>query len=470
MEPVAAQSSSSNGPPVGQGHAVARELLRKRPSDLAGWALDQAALLSDPAVNVEQLPIFQLAHVLVELPPVTKQALVQNAVAGLAELPPSRKVEAVRLAMQTANIVQQAESLDVEQRMHQEHAAALQRLANAQQSAAGANSQVDAAPSAPPLIKNFLRVVEEAKLNQVPREERALLVKEAQSHAVQLAQPQQLLDVVQELRPEERAQLTEVLVEAHVVSEEQRFLLEEAVRPGGYADALSGALKWMDYAKEFAWVIGAVPAVEFGLGFILGALPCGSGMDGWLRTDGFLNLILAGAVFCASQILEPALEGIKQDPLAAVRRWQDCQEQDFSSHLEVLVPGVPLSTYQHAAGGLLVALVSMVLGVLWAVVGVFQFLDGLIVGCTGFTMLCAFAYIGLRAGLVLGALWLLYYVLDEIQRLRNRMPMTADSQLPMAEPAHMNGSQKVVVWEPVQGGHGFVMEPQGRTRPGPGNV
>merc|ERR1719310_2467460 len=108
-------------------------------------------------------------------------------------------------------------------------------------------------PSA--LAQNLLMVVNNAKLDKMSKKEATEVMQVAHTEVVKLAQPQQLLDVVSELDVGEREQLTETLVEAHVVPEEQRGVLEEAVRPGGYADKISIVVDYLGKAQQYSWVV-----------------------------------------------------------------------------------------------------------------------------------------------------------------------------------------------------------------------
>ncbi|CAE8638335.1 unnamed protein product, partial [Polarella glacialis] len=211
------------------GHAVLQDLLRRPPAEVAAWALEQAGSLSKVGVNLEQLPIFQVAGALNAVPLESKQALIHSAIAGFSQLPAPKRAEAVRLAMQTTSIVQKAEGLELQHRMAMEHTAALNRLANLDRSDARSRRSTQAPPpdlrttsaltDAPPLVQNFLRVIKEARFEQMPPAEMTCLAQDVQKEVVHLAQPQQLLDVVSELEPEEREQLTKALIDSKIVTE-----------------------------------------------------------------------------------------------------------------------------------------------------------------------------------------------------------------------------------------------------------
>jgi len=454
----AARYGSAQYPGHAAGQQVLQDLLRRPPAEIAGWALDQARDLEDPAVNVETLPIFQLAGALKAAPPEQKQALVRGAMSGFGDLPVDRRAEAVRLAMRSHDILNQAEGLELTRMAEREHAKAMQRLAALEQrqarlegrpaGVAGASSpEAGGAPPGagrgeaaqsrpPPLVENLLRVAKEARFNEMQKEDLTLMAQVAQGEAVRLMEPQQLLDVVSELDQGERQQLTEALVEAHVVPEEQRGVLEEAVRPGGYVDQLGRILACVNKARKYAWVFVAIPVIEFFLAVCLVYLSCGTPLVSWLRFDALLALGVAGAVYFTGHTLAPAYRKLNADPVGAVQRWQSMQqERRWRVKLEATVPGVSFDTYRAGAAGIAVLALLVLLGAVWAVIGALELLATLLMGCSSLTTLVCTVFVGARFGLLVVLLLGLYYVLDEIQRHRSRSPVLGSSLIPMSEDA-----------------------------------
>jgi len=423
--------------------------LRRPPVEVASWALDQARDLGQPNVNVEQLPVFKLAGALKSLPREAKQALVQRAVSGFGDLPVHRRAEAVRLAMRSHDIMAQADNLELTRMAEREHAAAMQRLraleqrqaamqqGGSQMNMADTNSQMDQPfPTHEPLVENLLRVAKEARFNEMPPDELRSMAQAARGEAHTLIQPQQLLDVVSELNPGEREQLTEALVEARVVPEEQRGVLEEAVRPGGYADKLGAALTLAAKAREYAWVFIVLPVIEFVTALILDHYGCGTPLVGWLRFDALLALCVAGAVYFIGHTFAPVYAILKEDPVGAVQRWQSvAQVRSWKTRLETTVPGVEFDTYQAGGLGLAVLVLLIVIGAVWAIIGVLELLATVFLGCTFVTTIFSFLFIFIRFGCLVAMMWGIYYVLDEIQRHRSRSPMLGSSLLPMSEDA-----------------------------------
>ncbi|CAE7229888.1 unnamed protein product [Symbiodinium natans] len=359
------------------GSAVLQDLLQRPGPDLVRWAVEQAQSLSHPGTNVQRSQIFQMAGALNSASVTEKQELVRSAISGFGQLPADQRAEALRLVVNTAAAAQVGQT-----------------------SAAQAQGEV------PPLMQNVMVVMKEARLHEMPKEEQQILVQEARQDAVEMIQPQQVLEVVSELRPEERHQVTEALIEAKIVSEDQQPALEAALKPGGLADVLVSGMKLFTLAQENAWAFVAVPFGELFLALMLGVLTCSSGLNTWLRADAVYSLLtLAGAWF-ASQHLEQVLLRVKEDPMGTVRRWQlaEAQNQTLRRRLEETVPGVEFQAYQLGALGVVVAAAFLAVGLMNTLVGLFELLVTFIAGCSILVVLTSMAFLALRCVMVFGLL------------------------------------------------------------------
>lgn len=463
-----------------EGMRLIQDLLQRPPKDAAAWALDQVNSLSGPNADVEQSPIFKIAGALKAAPMEHKQALVCNVVKGFGDLPAVQKAEFVRVAMRAQDVYGQAEKLELSRLVDSHHTAAVQRIADIEQRQSRSNSGrvssvIDATSPHPDVgllglnradsartagvgqpqgqesqslfgpgeqpsifVENLLRVAKEARFNEMPREDLRDIAQAAQSEAVHVVQPQQLLGIVHELNPQEREQLTELMVDARVVPEEQRGVLEEAVRPGGYADKLGTALAMATAASEYKWVAVALPVAELVIALILGMFPCGVSLVFWLQLDGSLSLAGAGAVFFASHTLGPVYEKLREDPVGAVQRWQTMEQtRSWRTKLERAVPGVEFDSYHPwGAIGIAVTVFLVLVGGVWAVVGVLELLGTMAFGCSTLTLFFCIVFIGLRFGILVCLFLLFYYVLDEIQKHRSRPVTLGSSLLPMADDAY----------------------------------
>jgi len=389
-----------------------------------------------------------------------KQALVCNAVKGFGDLPAIRRAEAVRIAMRAQHVMQQAEGLELAKLAEREHAAAMQRLAALESRSSSGFIDASGSSHAPPvpqrvrsqerlqqsgnpLVENLLRVAKEAKFNEMPRQDLSVIAQAAQREAMTQVQPQHLLDVVTQLNEHEREELTEVLVEAQVVPEEQRGLLEEAVRPGGYADKLSMALGWASLARKYVWVFVALPIVEFALSMVFGLMfECGTPLPSWLQFDSALALFVAGSIFFTGVVLQPVYEKLREDPHGAVHRWHQVSEgRSFRTKLERAVPGVDFEAYRWGAIGVFAIVFLVLVGVFWAVIGVFELLATLVLGCNVATLIMCMLFIGLRFGFLVSMVLLLFFVLDEVQKHRSRLTVLGSTAVPMTEDARPRDRQ-----------------------------
>ncbi|OLP97620.1 hypothetical protein AK812_SmicGene20023 [Symbiodinium microadriaticum] len=200
--------------------------------------------------------------------------------------------------------------------------------------------------------------------------------------------------------------LITALVEAQIVPQDQQPALEAALKPGGLADLLVGGMKLFTLAQENAWALVAVPCGELFLALTLGVLSCPSGLNTWLRADAVYSMLtLAGAWF-ANLHLEQVLVRVKEDPMGAVRRWQqaEAQHQTLSRRLEQTVPGVEFHAYQLGALGVVVAAVFLAVGLLNSIVGLFELLATLIAGCNILVVVASMAFLALRCAMLFGLL------------------------------------------------------------------
>lgn len=424
---MAAASGGGNA----AGIALLQDLLRRPPAEVASWAVDQASALSSSGTDLECSPIFQVAGALSAVPVEQKQALIHSALAGVAELPAARKAQAVRMVMQTQNMAYHSENQAVQQQMSQ-----LASLTGAPAPSNAAPRQpTEALTNAPPLVQNVMRIMKEARFDQMPQEEQKVLAQEAKSSAMQLAQPEQLLEIVQELRPDEREQLTEALVDAKVVPAEQREVVEQAIRPGGYADQLSTTLQYVEMVRQYSMCIVMVPFVELILSMVVGFMTCGSGLTSWLRTDAISALATLAACYIGVQKLSPVYEGVRADPMGAVQRWQisGAEGRSTRERIQTLVPGVEPEAYQVGVICLVIALILFLFGLIGAVVGVFELVASMVVGCSSFVVMTCIVFIGIRCAGLLGVMRLAMFVRDEVEKLRSQhVPAGGSSQIPMA--------------------------------------
>lgn len=223
-----------------------------------------------------------------------------------------------------------------------------------------------------------------------------------QEEVVRMAEPAQLLDVVAELDEGDREHLTASLVDAHFISEDRRPFLEDAVRPGGYADKLNQAIRFINVARRHVWVALAIPFVELILSWTLMALlHQGSVLFTWMEIDACLQLGLVMLVYMAGKSLAPAWRELQADPISVVGRFQHSdRDASLIDKVSVALPGIDPEGFRHGVNCGIAALLVVAFGAVWAVFGILQWLASVALGTVGIILLCSFLFIGLRLAIV----------------------------------------------------------------------
>lgn len=407
------ESNAPSAEPVVVGKATDKDEEEKAPerilsglldlpaAQLASWALEQLGYLKTWGTAVERTEIYKLAHEIPEATPDERKAFASNFVVGLNEVPIDKRVQAVRLAMQAVDLAQRVGG----QALLADPAEALRQLASLE------GVQEGSGPPQPPppgseeqpsaLVQNLLYLANQAKLSELPKHELEEIATQVKSEAVHLLDPQQLVDVVVELRPDERAQLTDTLVEVKVVPEEQKGLLQEAVQPGGYADKLAAVLRLMSKARRKVWILGLLPAAELLLAIVLGSLPCGTSLVGWLRGDSIIALAQVASVSFLHCTLAPAYRKFQSDPVGTLHRWRAAsQESDLLSRFESTIPGVHADTWRMGGIGLFAFALLIVIGTVWLLVGALELMGTVAYGCSSAILFFCNLLIGLRLTMV----------------------------------------------------------------------
>lgn len=312
----------------------------------------------------------------------------------------------------------------------------------------------------PPQLQNLAKLVQEVKevTVKLPPQEMRSLMQESQAATALAADPATFVEAVSELNAEELKELQGVLDESGVVPPEQRQLVEEALKPGGYADTMATVAVWASWFMENKHVALAPPGAEFLLTILLSfSDECGVPLISWLRTDAFLGFGACAAAYFASEKFAPVLREVKADPMGTASRFQAVQSNDIREKCTAAVPGVPFNSY-HPLGTLsLAALVLLLaLGEVWAVFGVLELLAAPLLGCSGAIWLVSLLFIAVRAGALLGALYVAYWVLT-----KSGMPMPAG--LPGAPPRAPGQSRQDLesrgVYQNLDEGRGMYQRP-----------
>lgn len=275
----------------------------------------------------------------------------------------------------------------------------------------------------------------------MPQAELQAMAKEVDM--TRLMKPQQIVEVVQELNPAEREELTQQLVEAKIVPEEQRAALEATVKPGGYADQFAQLMRFGESAYGHAKVIVAVPVAGLLLSFLFDLLSCDVPLQGWLRFSSLQWLGMCGCIFVMGSFLAPGYRRFKADPIGVLQRWHQAPDgYDFQNDLEVrcqeAIPELPWANVVISVVFLLGFATLLVLSIVWAAVALIELLSTAFLGCNGLVTLITFAFMVMHVGVLAGAAWLVACVAQEVMHQRRNLhgaPMREDSQIPMAEDA-----------------------------------
>lgn len=214
--------------------------------------------------------------------------------------------------------------------------------------------------------------------------------------------------------------------------EEQRGLLQQAVRPGGYADRLATVLWLLTKARNNMWIFVMLPAAELVLALFLSVLSCGTSLAAWLRGDSILALCLAAMIYYVCYTLAPVYHKVQTDTMGALQRWQAAAHlRPVWERLEAVVPGVDPEVWRAGGMGLLCCIVLLAVGAMWLLIGALEILGTMAYGCSGAVLFVCVVLIGVRlsvaVSLVLLAAWHL--------RLRGPPVGAAAGPVPAAEAA-----------------------------------
>merc|ERR1711957_460375 len=167
----------------------------------------------------------------------------------------------------------------------------------------------------------------------------------------------------------------------------------------------------VDKVREYSWVFVALPVAEFLFALILGSFSCGTPLVVWLRFDSVVALGFVALIYSTGRTLTPVYQKLRQDPVGAAQRWQ--ATDDWEQKFERLVPGIRFDTYRM--GGLSAAgcVVLLLVGALWAAIGLFELLGTFIFGCSGATVVVFLLFVTLRVGIVVALLGALYHLQSE---------------------------------------------------------
>jgi len=332
-------------------------------------------------------------------------ALTQKALAGVAELPVEQRAEVLRVAMTL-------------------------------RAPPAGSSGIDT-----PVAENLGRVLQEARVQEWPREERAVLAESAQQSVKKLVSPSQIA-VVRQLAPAERKELGDWAVESKVLPSGQEGVIEDVARPGGVLDQLAMLQKGAELVPYYALACG----VEFLFSFIFSWSSCGQPLSGWLQFDSSLGLLSCGAAYVIYRQLGAATKVFMEDPSNCMERWQNAPGAagDWTIGLEAAVPGTTLDHYR--IGGIAGAAVAILLALaaVWGVVGALELVAVVFMGCLlSPVFFVSVVFIAVRVASLVAAV----YAIREARKLHQKL--VVDPQLQHSRSAGRDDAMPLVAMAPV---------------------
>mmetsp|Transcript_10451 Transcript_10451/g.30339 ORF Transcript_10451/g.30339 Transcript_10451/m.30339 type:complete len:328 (+) Transcript_10451:3-986(+) len=287
--------------------------------------------------------------------------------------------------------------------------------------------------ASPGAAENFATIIREAKVHEWPREEQVAIAQTANESATKLMNPAQIA-VVQELKPEERKQLTDWAVEQKILPREQASVVEDVVRPGGFLDQFARLQQAVQLSPYYA----VACVVEFGFSLLLSFFSCAQPLSGWLQFDSSLGLLCCLAGFVVYRQLGAAARVFMSDPHACMERWHLAPgvDQDWTAGLEAAVPGVGLESYRIAGAAGVAILVLLIVGAIWGVLGLLELIGSIFMGCLfSLIFLVAGVYIAFRLASIAAAAYVAQQARGVYEKLNVGAAPVGSSQLPMRDDA-----------------------------------
>ncbi|CAK0840900.1 unnamed protein product, partial [Prorocentrum cordatum] len=259
----------------------------------------------------------------------------------------------------------------------------------------------DGGPSAAPLrrgVEGLLAGARAAAPDAAADEALARAAREEVVTALE-EEPQLVLDLLGELREEERSRLLDLAEQSGVLPRERRGAVEAVVMPGAHAEQLGWILKVAVLLYTHSWVLPATPAVEFAAAYLLvGSSACSNGFVAWLRCDAALAVLAAAALYVACSNFRAVYHRARLDPAGeAARALQAWKLGDLEEAAEVLEMGP--EELRAGAAGLGAAALVLSLGAVGAVVGALKLVQAtLAFSCSPAAWLVCGAFAALRLG------------------------------------------------------------------------
>lgn len=378
---------ASSGAPA-NGAELLRDLSSRPPAEVTSWALSQVKQLESADADVTKLPIFQVVGALQSVEPAQREAFVRGVIGGVSQLDTAQRTEAVRFGMRVQQLQQEA------------------------------STGVSKDEKPPPIVANVKQLLQEVKVDEIPKEEKADLAKVVQEEAVTALRPDQLLDVFGELEEGERAQLADTLVTAKVVQPEQRQVIDEAIKKDGPIDKARDLLAWARVLYNRSCLLALLPLVELALSF---AVSCSDSLVIWLYVDVVLLIIVFAMVYGVIRCASPLTEELQKDPLAALQRGRGAAS--LGEGIKAVAPAMDDGAQQRLVCFLFSTALFLLLLAAWALFGLVGILLDLDSSCLILAIICRVVLVGFR---VFAVCWFAMLTAQVVREAMKLVPKKAD--------------------------------------------
>lgn len=363
-------------------------LEQKSPAEAAEWFVQHLGDLNREG-DIKDSPLYELATAANDASTEEAAKLVGAIVQGVGELPAKTRAEIVPLCTTVAEAIQTGDSEESAQ-----------------------------------FAQNLRAIAEVVARSGRPQGEVQLMAQVAQDEvqAILTKNPQIVLDTVTALPQAERKRVMTVLDNSQVLPETQKKVVTEAIKPGGYADQIQDAIKFVEVAYTRRYVVPGVAVVEVLMSVWLGRKACSNGLISWLYWDGLLSLATCLAVAYTCKTLAPVYRKLREDlpgTVAGIQRSIQSGWKDWDPELT----GMETDAFRNAKIGAALSFVLLALSAVWATLGFISFLDGFVLmRCSLLALLVCIVFVGLRCGMLFEASRYVRYLRLNVQKLSAAPP------------------------------------------------
>eukprot|EP00397_Hematodinium_sp_SG-2012_P036414 GEMP01039313.1.p1 GENE.GEMP01039313.1~~GEMP01039313.1.p1 ORF type:complete len:286 (+),score=51.61 GEMP01039313.1:174-1031(+) len=250
---------------------VADDPLRAFPEDLARFVMRAASNLHYET-RIENNGLFHIAHQFSMMNQIQRELLIQRTLQGVQALPTRERADFLR------------EGIEI-----------MKATATPTQGAYGAQTRGSSGSPPTQILQNLAQVIQATGVDSLTDEEAAATTESMYREIGKagIASPRTLVEMAAELRPEERRELTDTLVQIQLIPPEKREVIDEAMQPGGHLDQINSALSYWKLVQDNVWMSVALPVAELIFCFVMNFFPsiCEAPLLWWMKGDGIIGLV-----------------------------------------------------------------------------------------------------------------------------------------------------------------------------------